>query len=57
MMKATPFLTLLFLVALVAGCGDDSNRTVTGDADAQAIADYEAELAKVTGQDITETEE
>ncbi len=56
-MKALSLISLLFLVSLVAGCGDDSNRTVTGDADAQAIADYEAELAKVTGQDINDNEE
>ncbi|MCO8120714.1 hypothetical protein NHH03_03115 [Stieleria sp. TO1_6] len=53
-MKALSLLSLMFVVALVAGCGDEANRTVTDGVDQQAIADYEAELAKVTGQDIND---
>ncbi|TWU39606.1 hypothetical protein [Novipirellula artificiosorum] len=53
-MKVMTFLSFVFLVALVAGCGSEANRTVTDGVDQQAIADYEAELAKVTSQEIVE---
>ncbi|MCA9137759.1 MAG: hypothetical protein KDB00_13400 [Planctomycetales bacterium] len=56
-MTRTNFLPYVFLIALIAGCGQEQNRTVTDGADKQAIADYEAELAKVTGQDIENHDE
>ncbi|TWT75394.1 hypothetical protein [Allorhodopirellula solitaria] len=51
-MKLCSYLTAFLFFASIAGCGDEKNRTVTDDVDQQAIAEYEAELAKVTAQDI-----
>jgi hypothetical protein len=45
---------MLVLLMLTVGCsGSNEPQSVTDGIDAKAIQDYEAELAKVTGQDIS----
>ncbi|MCC9644096.1 hypothetical protein LOC71_17575 [Rhodopirellula sp. JC740] len=39
-------LTLLTLAGLFTGCGSEGTSNVAGDADAKALADYEAALAE-----------
>lgn len=53
-MKMCFYFLFVLSVAFVTGCGESPNRTVTDGADQQALADYEAELAAVTGEDIEE---
>lgn len=56
-MKAASFALFLFLlIPLTVGCGSGEPKTVTDGANADQLAEYEAELAKATGEDI-ETED
>ena len=51
-MKATSFLCLIFLAAIVVGCSEPERKTATDGADAQAILDYEAAVAAAEGQSL-----
>ncbi|EMI21610.1 hypothetical protein RMSM_01469 [Rhodopirellula maiorica SM1] len=60
-MRILSVAVLLFFGSIMCGCDDATNRTVTEDADAKAIADYEAALeaatSDVTEEEMTEEEE
>ncbi|GAA5504589.1 hypothetical protein [Novipirellula caenicola] len=60
-MKTLSIALFLFFGSVMCGCDDATNRTVTEDADAKAIADYEAALAAATAdvsdEEMTEEEE
>ena len=57
-MKASSFALFLFLlVPLSVGCGSEEPKTVTDGASPDQLAEYEAELAKATADEIQTEDE
>ena len=56
-MKFSIFAIALLCLSMTLGCGEETNRGVVADADAQALADYEAQVGAATSGDMDLAEE